>query len=82
MSSVERRVQNNLFGVNATKKNFEREAVAKTIFKKFGMHLVSKKHRTMLGYGDKANHDRKTNEKTNDDTKMSLLNSKNSTMRS
>ena len=40
-STVTRRLQNNKHGYEATKKHYEREAVAKYIFNKFGVHLLT-----------------------------------------
>lgn len=45
-STVTRRIQNNKYGVETTKKHYEREAVAKYIFNKFGVHLLTFNHQT------------------------------------
>ena len=45
-STVKKRIQNNLFGIEATKKHYEREAVAKYIYNKFGVHLLTFNHQT------------------------------------
>ena len=38
-SSVARRIQNHTYGVENTRKHYEREAAAKYIYSKFGSHL-------------------------------------------
>ena len=46
MSSATRRVQQTKYGVETTKKHYEREAVAKYIYNKFGVHLLTFNHQT------------------------------------
>ena len=45
-STVTKRIQNNKYGIESTKKHYEREAVAKYIFNKFGVHLLTFNHQT------------------------------------
>lgn len=43
-STVATRIQNQKYGVETTKKHYEREAVAKYIYNKFGVHLLTFNH--------------------------------------
>ena len=43
-STVTRRIQNNKYGFETTKKHYEREAVSKYIYNKFGVHLLTFNH--------------------------------------
>ena len=45
-STIKKRMQNNRFGVEQTKKHYEREAAAKYIYDKFGVHILTFDHRT------------------------------------
>ena len=45
-STVTKRVQNGKYGVEATKRHYEREAAAKYIYNKFGVHLLTYNHMT------------------------------------
>ncbi len=46
ISKVPRVVQNHIHGVEKTKKNYQRESVAKYIYNKFGVHLLTFNHLT------------------------------------
>lgn len=43
-SKVPQLIQNHKYGVETTKKHYEREAVAKYIYNKFGVHLLTFNH--------------------------------------
>jgi len=83
MSTVTKRVQQSCFGVGQTKKHYEKEAVAKYIYNKFGVHLLTFNHQTrnevIPMFGE---HIRQTNCQVFDHEKDSLQNRKNSAMRS
>ena len=82
-STVTRRIQNNKNGFETTKKHYEREAVSKYIYNKFGVHLLTFNHQTrnevIPMFGE---HIRQTNAQVFNDDKDSLQNRKNSAMRS
>ena len=48
LTAETKKVKNIKHGVEATKKHHEREAVAKYIFNKFGVHLLNFNHQTRI----------------------------------
>ena len=83
VSTVEERVQNSIYGYETTKKHYEREAVAKYIYNKFGVHLLTFHHQTRNDliplFGE---HLRDTNEQVFEECKEKLAKMKNSAARS
>lgn len=76
-------VKNHKFGVEATRKHYQKEAVAKYIYNKFGVHLLAFNHQTrpevIPMFGE---HIRLATGQTFAEDKNTLMDRKNSAMRS
>ena len=81
-SSINRRKLEHKWGVEATRKHYEKEQVAYYIYSKFGQHLLTfnstTRHEVIPLYGE---HIRRTNEKEFDASKNLLQNRKASSQR-